>query len=60
MEKKFYDPALRDAEKQRSRERDQDDLVSGRVSAAELHRRNNFFNGFDIPSAVIEDWKEFE
>ncbi len=61
MEKEhYYDPALRDLEKQHARERDDADLASGRVSASELQRRNSFFNGFDVKGAIIQNWKEFE
>lgn len=59
MEKEFYDPTLRDAEKQRTRNHDHDDVASGRVSAAELHHRNDLFRSFDIPN-VVKDWRGFE
>jgi len=49
-----YDPNERIREKQRAREQDDADLASGRVSAAELSARNNFFAGFDIRNAEIE------
>lgn len=51
---RFYDPNARIREKQAARDEDDADLASGRVSAAEISVRNNFFAGLDVRSAEIE------
>jgi hypothetical protein len=51
---RFYDPNARIREKQAARDQDDADLASGRVSAAELARRNDFFVGLDVRNAEIE------
>ena len=59
MDRQFYDPAHREAEKQQSRQRDEADIASSAASASEVQRRNNFLSGFDIPAGKILGWKEF-
>lgn len=60
MEDQFFDPAERAREKQLSRERDAEDLASGRISAQELQRRNRFVPGHVARDARILEWKVFE
>lgn len=57
---RIFDPAERAREKQQARERDDQDLASGRVSAAEMQRRNGFIPANAARSAVIREWKEFD
>ena len=47
------DQAARQREKQRARDRDAEDLRSGRVSQDELARHNGFFSAFDLSKARI-------
>lgn len=60
MQDEIYDPAKRAREKEKSRQYDADDLVSGRVSAAELQQRNAFIPVQIARDAEIIEWKEFE
>jgi hypothetical protein len=60
MEEQFFDPAERAREKQAARQQDSDDLISGRVSAQELQRRNGFIPGHVARSAEILEWREFD
>jgi hypothetical protein len=53
-----YDPRARDAQKQRSRDRDAADLASGRISASALQDQNRFFKGIDPRAGKIRHWKE--
>lgn len=48
-----YDPVERAAEKQRSRDRDEADLASGRIGRADLSRRNGFFSALDMSKSRI-------
>ena len=56
----FYDPAERDREKRVSREKDDLDLASGRISAKDLSRINSFIPSEVARAAVIVSWKEME
>lgn len=49
----YYDPKERALEKQRSREQDDADLKSGKVTREELSKRNGFFSSLDIQSSKI-------
>lgn len=49
----YYDPKERALEKQRSREQDDADLKSGKVTREELSKRNGFFSSLDIKSSKI-------
>lgn len=60
MKKQFYDPSERALEKQATRQCDADDLMSERVDAQELRRRNAFSPANIARSAEIIEWKEFE
>ncbi len=60
MDEQFYDPAERARIKQDARERDAEDLASGRIDADELRRRNGFIPAHVARSAKILGWKEFE
>jgi hypothetical protein len=60
MKSGLYDPSERERAKQASRDRDAEDLISGRVSAGELQRRNAFISEESARSAEILEWKEFE
>lgn len=48
-----YCPADRAAEKSAARQRDMDDLAAGRVTRAELARRNNFTAALDLSHVRI-------
>lgn len=54
MDDQYFDPEQRIREKQLAREQDERDLAEGKVSAAELQQRNNFFVGFDLRNAKFE------
>lgn len=54
MSDRYFDPEQRIREKQLARAQDERDLAEGKVSAAELQRRNSWFSGFDIRRAKIE------
>ncbi len=49
----YYDPKERALEKQRSREQDDADLKSGKITKEELSKRNGFFSSLDIKNAKI-------
>ena len=49
----YFDPNERALEKQRSRDQDQADLESGKVSKEELSKRNGFFSSLDIKNGTI-------
>jgi hypothetical protein len=60
---RYFDPAERIAEKQRSRDQDDADLASGRRTAAEIQQTNSFSAGLDLPNATVhvpnlEAWEE--
>jgi len=54
MSERYFDPEQRIREKQLAREQDERDLAEGKVSAAELQRRNSMFSGFDLSLAKFE------
>lgn len=54
MSDRFFDPNERIRDKQLARDRDERDLAEGRVSAAELQRRNSLFSGFDLSLGRFE------
>jgi hypothetical protein len=54
MSDQYFDPEQRIREKQLAREQDERDLAEGKVSAAELQRRNSWFSGFDLSLAKFE------
>jgi hypothetical protein len=49
----YYDPKERALEKQLSREQDEADLKSGKVTKEELSKRNGFFSSLDFKNAKI-------
>lgn len=49
----YYDPKERALEKQRSRDQDEADLKSGKISREELSKRNGFLSSLDIKNATI-------
>jgi hypothetical protein len=53
MEIGHFNPVQRRLEKQRDREQDDLDLRDGRVSRAELARRNGFFSSLDLSGASV-------
>jgi hypothetical protein len=53
MEIGHFNPVQRRLEKQRDREQDDRDLRDGRVSRAELARRNGFFSSLDLSGASV-------
>jgi len=57
MKHDHYDPRVRDAQKQRSRDRDAADLASGRISASALQDQNRFLKGLDPRAGKIRTWK---
>lgn len=50
---RHFDPAEHAAMKQALREQDREDVRLGRMSAAEVHRRNLFHGQFDMSKARI-------
>ncbi|CAH2606174.1 conserved protein of unknown function (plasmid) [Rhodovastum atsumiense] len=50
----ILDQKRRADEKQASRDRDQQRLAAGEVTAAELARENSFFRSFDLEKFAIE------
>jgi hypothetical protein len=44
----YFDSGERIREKQLARDQDERDLAEGKVSAAELQRRNRLLSGFDL------------
>lgn len=53
MEVGHFNPAQRRLEKQIDRERDEQDLREGRLSRADLARRNGFFSSLDLAGASV-------
>lgn len=49
----FFDPQKLREEKQRAREKDDEDLKAGRVTPAELSRRNGLFSTVDLSKARV-------
>lgn len=60
MSDRFYDPIVRELHKQAARDKDERDLVEGRVSVADLRRRNAFIPPEIARAAGILNWKEIE
>jgi hypothetical protein len=60
VQESIYDPAERDLAKRASRDKDDLDLASGRVSAKEMSRINSFIPPEVARAAVILSWKEME
>lgn len=54
MSVRQFNPEDRIREKQLAREEDERDLAEGKVSSAELQRRNSWFSGFDLSLAKYE------
>lgn len=54
MSGRYFDPEERIREKQSARDQDERDLAEGKVSAAELQRRNSLFSGFDLSLGKFE------
>lgn len=52
----MFDPKEHAAMKQALRDKDREDLRSGRASAAEINRRNLFHGQFDMSRARIVHW----
>lgn len=52
-ERKYFDPAKRLRDKQRSRDQDDADLASGRRTAEEVQRTNSFAHGLDLVNATV-------
>lgn len=48
-----YDPVQRAKDKQASRDQDEADLNSGKVTREELAKRNGFFSSLDLSEAYI-------
>jgi hypothetical protein len=48
-----FDPVARRLEKEAARAKDDADLKSGRVTRAELTRRNSFLASFDLSKAQV-------
>jgi len=59
MKEGQYDPRARDAQKQRSRDRDAAYLAAGRLSASALQDQNRFLKGADPRAAKIRHWTVF-
>ncbi len=53
MTEKHFDPKQRAAEKSESRQKDMDDLAAGRITRADLAKRNNFTASLDLKNARI-------
>lgn len=49
----YYDPAERAREKQLARDKDDEDLRTGKVTREELSKRNGFFSSLDFSKATI-------
>ena len=49
----YYDPAERAREKQLARDKDDEDLRTGKVTREELSKRNGFFSSLDFSNAII-------
>lgn len=49
----FYDPKERARQKQAARDKDDEDLRTGKVTREELRKRNGFFSGLDFSKAKI-------
>lgn len=49
----YFDPVERALEKQRSRDQDQTDLETGKVTKEELSKLNGFFSSLDIKNGTI-------
>ena len=48
-----FDPRKRAIQKQVARDRDERSLASGKITAAELNRRNGFFSALDYSKVVF-------
>lgn len=51
---RLFDPNERIRQKQLARDQDERDLAEGKVSAAQLQKRNSLFSGFDLSHARFE------
>ncbi len=56
----LFDPKERAAKKQASRDQDERDLASGKISREEMQKRNGFIPGDIARSAKILKWKEMD
>jgi hypothetical protein len=54
MSGRYFDPEERIREKQLARDQDERDLAEGKVSAAELQRRNSLLSGFELSLGKFE------
>lgn len=60
MQETVYDPRELERAKQASRDADETELKSGRVSATEMRCANAFIPPEMARAAVIVEWKEME
>lgn len=53
IEVETFDPEERRREKQAAREKDDEDLRTGKVTAEQLRKRNGFFSSLDFTNSRI-------
>lgn len=49
----YYDPKERARQKQLSREQDEQDLKSGKITKEELRKKNGFFSSLNIENSEV-------